>query len=84
MLAMAEGVRGRLDADIGVGVSGIARPTGGALEKPIGTVYLALVSRNGSSVAVREEWRGGREAYKDQTAALALRLVEEHLVSSSN
>jgi nicotinamide-nucleotide amidase len=84
MLAMAEGVRGRLDADIGVGVSGIAGPTGGSPEKPIGTVYLALVSRDASSVAVREEWRGGREAYKDQTAARALRLVEEHLVSSSN
>jgi PncC family amidohydrolase len=77
--AMAAGVRERLNADIGIGVTGIAGPTGGSPEKPIGTVYLALVTRDGATVAIREHFQGSREAYKDQTAERALRLIEENL-----
>jgi nicotinamide-nucleotide amidase len=84
VLAMAEGVRGRLDADIGVGVSGIAGPGGGSPDKPAGTVYLALVASDGSSVVVREQWQGDREAYKNQTAARALRLIEEFLAAPTD
>jgi nicotinamide-nucleotide amidase len=40
--AMAEGVRRRADTDFGLSVTGIAGPTGGSEEKPVGLAYIAL------------------------------------------
>ncbi|MFO0908450.1 MAG: CinA family nicotinamide mononucleotide deamidase-related protein [Isosphaeraceae bacterium] len=45
--AMAVGVRQRLQADLGLSVTGIAGPTGGTPEKPVGLVYLGLATENG-------------------------------------
>ncbi len=42
--AMAEGVRKRLGADIGLSSTGVAGPTGGTVEKPVGLVYLGLAT----------------------------------------
>jgi PncC family amidohydrolase len=78
-LAMAEGVRQRLSADIGIGVTGIAGPTGGSAEKPVGLVHLALVDRDGRRVSRREVWSGDRESNKEQSAQTALEMVEEHV-----
>ncbi len=78
-LAMAQGVRERLDADIGVGVTGIAGPTGGSETRPVGLVYLALADREGQTRARREVWSGDRESNKAQSARTALEMVLEHL-----
>ena len=46
--AMAAGIRNRLRADLGLSVTGIAGPTGGTPEKPVGLVYLGLADSAGT------------------------------------
>lgn len=47
-LAMAQGVRLVSHADIGVGITGIAGPTGGSKEQPVGTVYVSVIYKEQS------------------------------------
>ena len=60
---MARGVAERLDADIGIGVTGIAGPDGGTEEKPVGTVWYA-VSYRGDVSASRRVFPGDRQAIR--------------------
>jgi nicotinamide-nucleotide amidase len=46
--AMAEGVRERLGADLGLSATGVAGPAGGSPEKPVGLVYLGLATSKGT------------------------------------
>ncbi len=43
---MAEGVRNKLHANYGISTSGISGPSGGTKEKPVGTVWIAVASKN--------------------------------------
>ena len=82
-VAMAEGIRKLRGTEIGLGVTGIAGPTGGTEGKPVGLVYIAL----SSPVRVEcKEFRydGDREMIKLQASEAALsmirRLLEEPVV----
>ena len=69
--AMAEGVRRRTGADVSVAVTGIAGPTGGTPDKPVGLVYIALADDSG--VDVREcGFHGTRDRIRCRTALTAL------------
>ncbi len=72
--AMAEGVRRRADATVGIGITGIAGPGGGSAEKPVGTVCLAILS--GEEAHVRTlRLIGSREQIKYQATQAALNLL---------
>jgi len=71
---MAEGVRAVTGADIGLAVTGIAGPTGGSLEKPVGTVYIGLAAKAGTFFR-KFKFSGGRLEIKEQTSTGALQFA---------
>ena len=72
--AMAEGIRARARASIGVGITGIAGPGGGTPQKPVGTVAIAVV--NGDETRVRTfQFLGDRAMVKFQAAQSALNMT---------
>ena len=75
---MADGVRKKFGADIAVSVTGIAGPGGGTAEKPVGTVFIAVAK--GDDIRVEKFiFSGNRREIQQQTAAVALRMVEESI-----
>ncbi len=72
--AMASGVRARLGADIGIGVTGVAGPGGGSVEKPVGTVWIA-VDMQGEVHAVRPVLPGDRNEIRHRATQIALERV---------
>ena len=71
-MAMAEGVRARLGADIGVGVTGIAGPGGGSAQKPVGTVAIAVCGTAGPTRVRTFVFPGDRETVRRHAVAAAL------------
>lgn len=70
--AMAEGALAHSRADIAVAVTGIAGPTGGSAEKPVGTVWLAWALRRGIVHTECLHLPGDRAAVREATVAHAL------------
>ena len=66
---MAEGVRRVSGTDLGVSVTGIAGPDGGTEEKPVGTVYIALATKDGT-VCRKLFWNTGNRQYNRRNAVL--------------
>ena len=81
-LEMARGARQRLRADLGISITGIAGPTGGTPEKPVGLVYIALSSPE-ADLCQRHVWQGDRVANRKQSAEAALRLIRSYLQERS-
>ena len=81
-LAMARGALERASADIAVSVTGVAGPTGGSDEKPVGLVYIGLATR-ASARAERRQFPGERRQVKRWTAQTALDLVRLELLRLS-
>ena len=77
--AMATGARAGAGADVAVAVTGIAGPTGGSTEKPVGLVYIALATDDGVRVE-KFQFPGGRSQVKRWTSQAALNLVRLHLL----
>jgi nicotinamide-nucleotide amidase len=76
--AMAEGLLARSHADVSVAVTGIAGPTGGTPEKPVGLVYLALAEAGGTFCRAFVH-RGDRERVILRTVTRALDLLRVYL-----
>ncbi len=73
-IMMAEGVRNLLNTDVGLSTTGIAGPTGGTPEKPVGLVYMG-VSIRGNTTVIERIFKGDRLMVKKQAALTVLNLV---------
>lgn len=77
--ALAEGIRTRTGADLGVGITGIAGPTGATMNKPVGRVYVALA--DGVTTTVKElDLPGDRERVRWFSAQHALDMLRRKLM----
>jgi len=72
--AMAEGIKKRPSADIGVGITGIAGPAGATKEKPVGLVYIAVIVDDVAEVK-ECRFRGSRIDIKNFSANTALNMI---------
>jgi nicotinamide-nucleotide amidase len=77
--AMAEGVRSRFGSDWGVGITGIAGPTGGTEEKPVGLVHWAVAGPSGVP-AMHRVFLGDRAIVREWSLNAALDLLRRRLL----
>ena len=78
-LAMARGVRTTAGTDIGLSTTGIAGPTGGSPDKPVGTVWIGIDDTSGA-LAMKFLFSGTRLAVKERAAQAAMELVRRRLL----
>jgi nicotinamide-nucleotide amidase len=82
-LAMADGIRRRTDATLGIGVTGIAGPSGGSPEKPVGLVHIGIADAKGP----RERkflFPGDRDRIRHQATQAALDMIRRYFLRSSH
>ena len=79
VIEMAEGVLKLSEADVSVAVTGIAGPTGGTAEKPVGLVYIGVSGKHGT-VTFKNIFYGNREQVRKQTVDKALTEVYNYLI----
>ena len=80
-LEMVSGALARFGAGMAVAVTGIAGPTGGTPDKPVGTVWIGWKRRGGYARAEMFHFDGDREAVRRQTVGAALEGVRRILTS---
>lgn len=77
--AMAEGARGLAGADVAVSATGIAGPTGGTPDKPVGLVYVALSGPGGDTRCEEHRFEADRLGVKEATCRAALEMLRRYL-----
>lgn len=78
--ALAEHARGTAQSDYALSTTGIAGPTGGSREKPIGTVYIALALGDAETVVKKFFFATDRETFKQLAAQTALDLLRRKII----
>ena len=79
--AMAEGARRITGADHALATTGIAGPAGGSEAKPVGTVFIALATKLGSTIVERHRFPSDRENFKHHTTQTALNILRRRLLA---
>ncbi len=79
-LAMAEGALRHSRADWSLAITGIAGPTGGSAEKPVGTVWFAWAGQSGWSAARSCRFTGNREQVRAQATVFALKNLHAQII----
>jgi competence/damage-inducible protein CinA-like protein len=76
--AMAAGIRARLGADIGVGITGVAGPDGGTPDKPVGLVHICVTGPD-RSITRRIQLPGARADVRARAVVVAMHLIRNLL-----
>lgn len=79
VISMAQGVRKALKTDFGIGITGIAGPTGGTKSKPVGLTYIAVCTKV-ETLCLECRFQGTRTSIKTQATTQALQLLHEFLI----
>ncbi|HEY4041997.1 MAG TPA: nicotinamide-nucleotide amidohydrolase family protein [Rhodopila sp.] len=77
--AMADGAIERSDATIAVSVTGVAGPSGGSVEKPVGLVWFGLARDGAPTIAERRVFPGDRSEIRSATVAHAFQMIRDAL-----
>ena len=77
--ALAEGIRKKCNTTLGVGITGIAGPSGGSDEKPVGLVFIAITDGRKTDV-VERQFPGDREKVRQYASQLALDMIRRKLI----
>jgi nicotinamide-nucleotide amidase len=78
-VALAEGIRYRCESTLGVGITGVAGPTGGTVDKPVGLVFHAVASDSGTEVEQRN-FPGDRKRIRRFASTMALDMIRKKLM----
>lgn len=76
---MATGARTRCGADISISITGIAGPSGGSIDKPVGTVFIGISSSNSTEIK-RFQFSGDRHRIQAMAAHSGLDLLRRYLL----
>jgi len=76
---MADGIRASMNTDFGIATSGIAGPNGGTNDKPVGIVWIAIASSNGT-ISKKFQFGHTRKRNIEMSAATALNLLRKTLL----
>ena len=79
-VALADGIRARTGASLGIGITGVAGPGGGTPEKPVGTVAIALTGNQQPARVRTFSLIGGRQQVRFQATQTALDMVRRQLL----
>ena len=82
--ALAEGARDRLQAEVGVGVTGVAGPGGGSELKPVGLVWLSVAAPDGGGLTRSVNLPGSRADVRDRATTVAMHLIRRLLRGESD
>ncbi len=83
-VALADGARERVGADIGIGVTGVAGPDGGTAAKPVGLVWIALTTADGNRLVRRTDHRGSRADVRERAVTAAMHLLRRLLAGGAD
>ncbi|MEM8833281.1 MAG: CinA family protein [Pseudomonadota bacterium] len=78
-IEMANGALQHSKATIAISVTGIAGPTGGSDEKPVGLVYIGLAKKEAETIVVQRHFDGDRASIREQTRDKAFTMLLESL-----
>lgn len=81
--ALADGARAALDADVGVGITGVAGPGGGTEQKPVGLVWLSVTLDGGEPVTRSINLPGGRADVRERATTIAMHLLRRALMPAA-
>jgi nicotinamide-nucleotide amidase len=80
--ALADGARTRLGATVGVGITGVAGPSGGTEDKPVGLVCFSVAGPGDTHLTRSITLPGGRADIRDRSTTVAMHLIRRALLAA--